>query len=418
MFNKHSLLYALCAGALLVVVGVVVFYFLQTQEYTEVKELADTHLNEREYADRFSDIAREKGALYAFEVLRRTAFPSDINVHSIAHAVGYVLFQEKGISGMYDCTEEFRSACSHAIVIQALSMGGAHAIEDIVKTCKSAPGGKGAYAICSHGIGHGLVASSGYDFKSAVMQCSRIFEIEKTVFQGHRFMNASEECIGGAVMEMVQGAHDRYAWEQAVSTYLPIEDPFRPCTDAYVPNSLREACMTSLTQRFFGAAGIAEDLPAIEEYPNAMVVCASAGHEDERTACYGGFGKEFVFFSTQFDGGDVNNLSDRALLNVWDWCGNTDDRKGFAQCTSIAVDTLFWAGQNDSNSALRFCALAPSEHRTVCYTGLVENIRYFLQGEKRYEYTCDALPPEFQTGCMESASAFLFLPFGFGTIHL
>jgi hypothetical protein len=230
-------------------------------------------------------------------------------------------------------------------------------------------------------------------------------------------MNASEECIGGAVMEMVQGEHDRDAWRKTVSTYLPIDNPFRPCVDNYIPTRLRSACLVSLTQRFFGAAGVSEDIPLPDTYAEAMAVCATASTEDDRTACYGGFGKEFVFYSTQFDGREVTNLSDTALMNIRDWCGYAKDLKGVARCVSVAVDTLFWAGQNEPYSAIRFCSLVSDLNREACYAGLIENIQYFLEKTEKRDLACRALPQEFQEKCM-SVSRFLFMPSGFGTMQV
>lgn len=398
LFKKHPRLFALVGLLLLVVAGVVFVFSSNKNAYFEVQELSRISWNEEEYTSYFSNLAQEKGALYAYEVLRRVELPAGVNVHSVAHPVGYILFEEKGISGIYDCTEEFRSACAHAILIQALTEGGQAAKGDIVQACANAPGGKGAYAMCFHGIGHGIVASSGYDFKSAVTQCTELPEVVDAPV-GHRFMNASEECIGGAVMEMLQGDHDKDEWEQAVSLYLPVDSPFRPCIDEYVPADLRLACLSSLTQRLFGAAGVSEDLPLPETYPEAMSVCASALTEDDRTACYGGFGKEFVFFATQFDSGDVNTLSEEALVNIHEWCGFAKDSAGVSRCISIAGDTLFWAGQNDSRPAVQFCAGASEAGRADCYGNLIENFRYFLRGDEKIQEACALLPSMYHERC-------------------
>jgi hypothetical protein len=229
-------------------------------------------------------------------------------------------------------------------------------------------------------------------------------------------MNASEECIGGAVMEMVQGAHDADTWSRKVSSYLSIDDPFTPCVDDYIPQSLRAACLLSLTQRFFGAAGVSEDIPEPETYPEAMSVCTMAQTKEDRIACYGGFGKEFVFYSTQFDGGDVSRLSRAALVNIRDWCGYARNPEGVQKCLSVALDTLFWAGQNDTRVALEFCTVVQDSNRALCYAGLIENIRYFLDKKEILNSVCSALPFEFQGDCSTEA-ALLLLPAGFGTIH-
>lgn len=407
---------ALCLAAL---TGLL--YMTHERPYSEAESLSDMVLTENGYTDYFSRLAEEKGSLYAFEVLRRIKLPAGVNVHSVAHGIGYILYEEKGISGIYDCTEEFRSACAHAVVIRALSENGPNAKSEIIRACEAAPGGRGAYAICFHGVGHGFVASNDYDFRSAVVQCAEISDSVNRVSSGHRFMSAREECIGGAVMEMVQGAHNTDAWERAASLYLPMDDTFRPCTDEYVPESLRSACLLSLTQRFFGAAGIAEDIPLPETYPEAMGVCATVSGKDNQTACYGGFGKEFVFYSTQFDGGDVNRLSEGALARIRDWCAYADTSSGVTRCLSTALDTLFWAGENNPRSAAHFCSVLSGSDRTECYKGFIENIRFFLVQGERLERACGFVPPEFREACTlveTSTSEFLFITLGFGTMRL
>lgn len=418
MFGKKRIgIFILIGVVFLFSVSIFSLQYIHDGSYAEEEALAGVVWSEKQYTDYFSHLAEAKGSHYAFELLRRITPPHGVNVHTVAHAVGFVLFKERGVSGMYDCTEEFRSACAHAIVIQAISRDGSNALEDVVRTCMNAPGGKGAYAICIHGVGHGLVASAGYDFESAVSRCAEMPLASDDAYPSHRFMNVAEECIGGAVMEMLQGDHDKGTWERAIIDYLPVDNPFRPCTDTYVPLSLRSACLAALTQRFFGFAGISEEIPQPETYSKAMNVCALARLEDDRIACYGGFGKEYVFYATQLDGGDVNRLSDDALKNIQEWCAYAGNPKGIKRCLSIALDTLFWAGQNDPRPAITFCSLLSEENRTACYVGLVENIKYFLQGKENAESVCDALPPTFQQDC-SADSALLFTPVDFGTIHI
>jgi hypothetical protein len=372
------------------------FSYVRVAEPSVPKNLPQT---EDAYAGYFAELARTQGGRYAFDVLKRTDIPAAVNVHTVAHAIGDILYSQEGTAGMASCTQDFRNACSHSIVIQTFINDGAKALSKIRSACEYAPGGKGAYAICFHGVGHGLMAYLGYDFKEAVAECARMTgEEPASGGTGHRFTDTREECIGGAVMELVQGSHDAAAQARAVTAYMPLDDPFRPCTDEYVPEDLRTACIVSLTERFFGYAGIGDKTPDPSSYPSAMAACALNAKTDERGACYAGFGKEFVFFATELNGGDATRLSDEALRGIWTWCGYAPTIEDASRCASIAVDSLFWAGQNNPRSSVRFCSVAPGEQKRACFAGLVENIRHFLEGESKAD-ACALLPSEFAARC-------------------
>ncbi|MEZ4200776.1 MAG: hypothetical protein R3B69_04350 [Candidatus Paceibacterota bacterium] len=53
----------------------------------------------------------------------------------MGHAVGDILYEQEGISGMSICTHDFRNACSHTMVIGALIEFGTGAFPDIRDAC-------------------------------------------------------------------------------------------------------------------------------------------------------------------------------------------------------------------------------------------------------------------------------------------
>lgn len=386
---------ALCG----VVIGIAILY-IQNSAYPEVREISSVSLSTDEYANYFEQLAKEKGSSYAFEVLRRAAFPAGVNVHSVAHPIGYVLFDEQGIRGIRDCTQEFRNACAHSIVIQSLLTFGPQALNEMEALCKDVPGGEGGYATCFHGVGHGLVVYLEFNFPEAVRQCEA-FKNDTDGILTRRFMDPWQECIGGAVMEFIQGTHDREVSVPAQALYAPDEDPFMPCTADFMWDDAPAACYLSLTQRFFVAVGALEEVPSPDTYPNAMKYCEEVDDAYERSACFGGFGKEYVFYATQRDGGDVNLLSDTALTDIHSWCAFANEPAGSAYCRSIALDSLFWTGVNNPASATSFCRLAPEKHmQDECYTDLIENGTFFLEGANR-DKLCRLMPEPYRFQCLE-----------------
>ncbi|MEK9177234.1 MAG: hypothetical protein AAB923_02970, partial [Patescibacteria group bacterium] len=251
--------------------------------YPEVASLAERPLKDFEaYRRYFEELARTKGAPYASEVLRRTPVPPGTDTHLLAHYVGYILYEQKGIAGIADCTQDFRNACSHSMVISAFIEHGDAALPDIARTCEQAPGGRGAYAMCYHGLGHGILAYLKYDLEKAIPICIAAVNAGNPttsglprVLAGQRSSYARHECIGGAVMEMVDGVHDRDAWAKAKPRYLPPDDPLMPCDAGFMPEDARPLCYTYLSKRFFEVAGIPDfvGIPPVSAVRQVFSLC-------------------------------------------------------------------------------------------------------------------------------------------------
>ncbi len=155
------------AGGLLVL-GSFIYVLITSSSYSELEEINDKDLNFKELNTIFTNIAEAKGAEYAFEVLRRAELAPNTDTHLLAHVVGDILYKDEGIEGMVVCTQDFRNACSHSIVVGHLLENGENALGDIFKACEKAPGGSGAYGMCYHGLGHGVLAYTNYDLEKTV----------------------------------------------------------------------------------------------------------------------------------------------------------------------------------------------------------------------------------------------------------
>jgi len=327
--------------------------------------------------DYFRTLAETRSPSYAFEVLHRAMLPTDVNVHGVAHVIGYVLYAQEGLAGMKQCTEEFRYACSHSLVISGFVEHGAAALSDIVSTCETAPGGPGAYEACMHGLGHGLLAYADYNLPQALTTCRTAADFGPPgEGNGHRLTDPYEECVGAVVMEMGQGAHDPVAQALMAPRYAPEDEPLMPCTSVEMPEEARDACYLNITQRLLVSVGAVESIPEPEFYAPAMRLCRGAPREHQ-AACYGGFGKEFPYYAVQRDTQDPTKVSDAALNNVWEWCALAEDMEGVQRCGQVALDSLFWAGRNGLFTPYAFCRRAPDTQAESCNQWLSENIDHF-----------------------------------------
>ncbi len=395
MIERRRLLFSL---AFLLVVGSIgavgLWYERQQQTYPEMAELAASNRTFQEYSDYFRRLSEEKGAEYAYQVLLRAPLATGTDLHLLGHVVGDMLYKQQGIKGINSCTQDFRNACSHSVVIGILSEHGEGALSEIAATCKKAPGGQGAYTMCFHGLGHGVLAYNGYRLERAVEMC----KLTGTPEYGYQ---EYAQCVGGASMEMVAGVHDREVWQSQYGNYFSDTDPLAPCNQTYMDDAVRPFCYMHLTPRLFEAAGMDLGAPDPSVLPEAFSYCDAIPVTDERdrAACYGGFGKEFIVLAQWRDIRQISETDEATLRTVREWCAYAGDETGEDDCNSSALDSLYWGGEIEPDAAFRFCAIAEGGEQAACYDKLATLTSYFLpKGLKRHA-VCERLPEEYQERC-------------------
>lgn len=386
---KRMLLFgvALLAGALLLWWGL-------SLPYTEARSIGKNVKNFKELSGRFETLAKEKGGEYAFEVLRRAELPPNTDLHLLGHVVGDELYLQEGVDGITVCTQDFRNACSHSIVIGALNEFGEGALPMIRDACRKAPGGSGAYTMCFHGLGHGVFAYYQYSIPETVDFCKSTGTQE---YKNREYI----ECVGGMVMELMGGGgHDKESWFASRAKYLSRDTPLAPCDEALIPSETKPVCYMYLTPRLWELAGINPGKPDAALFSKAFGLCESIPKESskERDACLGGFGKEFVPLAGSRDIRRVEDFSDEQLDRVHEWCREGPHAEARGACVKEALASFFWGGENDPEISFRFCALAGAEEKNPCFGALLENIRAYTVGDTRSRL-CERLPAEFKEDC-------------------
>lgn len=349
----------------------------------------------QEFSTYFRKLAEDKGAEYAFAVLLRAELPPQTDLHLLAHVVGDVLYKQQGIQGVHVCTQDFRNACSHSVVIGILNEHGEGALTEIADTCKKAPGGKGAYTMCFHGLGHGVLAYNEYRLDEAVAMCKKTGTPE---YQNREFV----ECVGGMIMEMIAGVHDPEVWAREVKKYFKDEDPLYPCTATFIPREALTMCLVYLTPHLFLSAGMDLGNMNPELYPKAFSYCDALpeGDGEARDACYGGFGKEFIGLAQSRDVRDIGSMQEPALRKIREWCNLAGNPAGVASCNASALRSIFWGGENKPDAALIFCSIAPDgQERNVCYSQLTDAVTFYLPRDSRGRAICDRMPEPARSDC-------------------
>ncbi|MCH7828669.1 hypothetical protein IH982_02225 [Patescibacteria group bacterium] len=366
--------------------------------YLEIQELQTQNLSSfQELGRYFEDLAKKKGGGYAFDVLRAASIPPNIDMHLLAHVVGGVLYQQEGLGGIPICTHDFRNACSHSIVIGLFFEEGEAALDEIAKACRNAPGGSGAYTMCFHGLGHGVLAYTGYDLEKAINLC------EKTGTPQYGNQEA-HQCISGSIMEIINGVHDKELWEEQHKKYFKEENPLYPCSSDFMPDEARSLCYIYLTPHLFNAAGADAGFPTPADFKQAFLYCDKLPVADfrSRDACYGGFGKEFIGLALGRDirVSTIEQITDEALNRVYEWCLLANTKEGAAACVVHATNSLYWGGENDRSIAIAFCNVIDDPYyQGSCFINLMRAVSYYVQDPIYRRTFCEELPSSYSEEC-------------------
>jgi len=370
----------------------------QPNVYPEIQYLTGKNMDFDQLKLYFQQLARSKGAVYAFEILNKAPIPYGTDMHLLAHSVGDELYKQKGIDGMKYCTDDFRNACSHTIVINLFYEKGEAGLAEISKACKEAPG-EGGYNMCYHGLGHGVFAYAGYELPKTDKLCK---EVANNNLTGPEY----KECMGGAVMEQISGGdHDKTTWQLQRTINLRSDKPLFPCMTSLVPEPARQTCLVYLTPYLWELAGKnSADVPdemliKSSEYCDAI----SKNDQKNREACFGGFGKEFLAMAKGKDIRHIDQLTDEEMGKIYRWCSLIPYKDGQEACVKYVLGSMYWGGANDKKLVEHFCALAPTEElNNYCFQRLISTIG---KGEKQNpEYLkefCNEIPESLHNQCQK-----------------
>lgn len=371
---------------------------LENRHLAALRDFTDRRAHFDEIAEFFGEVAKERGGVYAFDLMRAGPLPFGLDQHLLGHVVGDILYEQTGIAGMGLCTHDFRNACSHTMVIGALIEHGDGALTDIRDACHAAPGGRGAYTMCFHGLGHGVLAYNGYDMEKGIAMCQ---EFGTTEFN----QREATECFGGMIMEIIGGGgHDRDIWERKRAEYLNVGDPFALCRSDLVPPELRPMCYNYMTPHAFEAFGANMGYPDPVIYEKTFALCEKipTTSTKEREACFGGLGKEFIGIVTGRNYTIGNQPSEAELNTMLDWCLLAATKDGQSACIRSTTNSLYWGAEQPVDVALTYCDLvADVDQQADCFNNLIWNVSYYVSDSDYRQQFCERLPHQHRSECVE-----------------
>lgn len=359
----------------------------------DLSRLAEVDPNFGAITNFMVELAREKGGVHAFEVLRVGEFPPNVDLHLLGHSVGDELYKQTGIEGMKYCTHDFRNACSHSIVIGALLEDGVGVLDVVNDVCKDAPGGPGAYTMCFHGFGHGVLAYAEYEVPDAIELCKRVGTAE---YNDREYI----ECVGGAIMEMYGGVHDKELWAAKAEKYLDDENPLAMCQADYMPEDAKQICYTYITPFIFDAAGAENGNPTPDIFKEAFGFCDNAEPGMNQDTCYAGLGKEFIVLVQGRDIRRVEDTPDAKLAEAAGWCELAESPRAQELCKLEILNSIFWGGENHYSVSLRYCAhVTPRSLQEECFNRVINYTEYYQADPAFREGVCADIPEQHKARC-------------------
>lgn len=362
--------------------------------FPELSYLKQKDLTASDIQNFFRNLAKNRGGEYAFDALKVAQVPPNTDIHLLGHAIGDILYKQEGLNGIKVCTQDFRNACSHSIVVGLFIDKGVDAINDISNVCRNAPGGMGAYGMCFHGLGHGILAFTGYDMAKAVNIC------EKTGTEKYGYVETSE-CVSGVMMEMISGVHDEVAWSKQKDKYLKKDDPLSPCNQSFIPDFAKGNCFSYLTPHLWEVAGGDINKPTEKDFAAAFPYCGRLTGPDTiyRESCYGGFGKEFIGLVEARDIRKTEQMSLDQLKTLYKWCLLANDNFGTSACVRQVVNSLYWGGENKPKTVISFCAVVDDpKTQKMCFEHIVGSFKFYQRPSKLLGL-CNTLPSPYKEEC-------------------
>ena len=191
--------------------------------------------------------------------------------HSAAHVFGEVLYKEKGITAFGECGSEFGFGCVHSFVGFAIAEHGIESLQKLDEACIEMYSTSGLG--CFHGIGHGVLAYSGYtkkDLDASLRHCATLS------WQG-RYGG----CTDGVFMEY--NFRMMETDEKRQSRAFSEEFPYEPCQS--LEGRFQEVCYFSQPEWWRQSLrGVDDSFRTIYQY------CAGIVDREHARACFRGIG--------------------------------------------------------------------------------------------------------------------------------
>lgn len=205
---------------------------------------------------------------------------------------------------------------------------------------------------CLHGLGHGLMLTTGLDVPRSLAVCRRLASA-----------SYRSACKGGVFMENISPSYG------VRSRWLRDDDPIYPCNAIARVDKFR--CFQMVTSRI---------LPLVDHSWERTAEVCSQVERDFVAVCFHSFGR------------DASSRSGRDPEKVLELCSIVRGLGGEDDCLAAAALDMT-ANFANGEAAARFCVATPDWLQRSCFVGLGRGLGAFARTEAARERNCRTVAP-------------------------
>jgi hypothetical protein len=304
----------------------------------------------------FRELARTLLSRHQLPEILRTAALIEQNpemytvCHQFTHDLGYVAYEiDQDVAGVYAfCDHTCHSGCYHGVLQhffqeQEIQLD-VHAAEDLQlkSLCDAKTSSMLEYSECIHGLGHGLLYLTNFDFPVSLEFCD-VFET----------VSDRENCYGGVFMEY-------YVWRQRFQlgytepgidlshfeNNTQLEDVMYPCT--ILDEKYLQSCYSSQASYFYDYTD--------GDHQKVAELCADLEPQYQE-GCFGVFGADQIS-----SGQDMQVMAERCVAF---------SEKYVEACLSGILSGSMTRFPQQVDRHISFCESLPEERKEFCYTQII-----------------------------------------------
>jgi hypothetical protein len=319
----------------------------------------------------FGNVAYYQGPKAAFTLFDRTLEEGDPSCHRIAHTIGaasLVRYEGNIARTFAEGSSSCFSGYYHGVLERAL-IG--------VKSRNAGELGVVARGLCEdpqvrvsrwmayqcfHGLGHGLMITTGYGLPISLDACERI-----TTFLDRT------SCKSGVFMENISSSYG------VRSRWLRDDDPVYPCNAIELDDKI--TCYGMVTSRIVRVVGL--------DWEKTAEICSEVENRFAST-CFRSMGR------------DISGQTHRDPSEIVELCAVARPYGAEAGCISAAAMDMT-SNYTSGKQAAALCDLAPADARGECYFGVGGVMGRFTTTPAEREADCREITrdPKYVASCVE-----------------
>ena len=291
--------------------------------------------------------------------------------HTAAHETGRFAYELLGDQAFQQCSAECHSGCYHGATEAFFrDHGTSNLAENLKIICSSAQNPFFSHQ-CIHGIGHGLMAWTGYGLFDALLSCDLLSERKDSCWTGV-FM---ENIVGGLARADVAKNPSQ---ADHFTKYLS-DDPLYPCDDPKLDDKYKGSCYFLQTSRMLQIFGV--------NWDKVAGACSSAPFVYQQS-CFQSMGRDV--------GGTYPTSAEQEITS----CASAPAGELQNGCLIGAVQNTLW-DPSGQDLAIHFCTLLTNKNeKGSCYTTIFQRAPDVFATASDNRAFCRKAESQYQSECV------------------